>query len=466
MQTAPHNGSITQVLRIAFPLIMASSGHALRLFADRVMLAHYSQTAIAAAMPAGLASFCLMCFFIGTAGYAGTFVSQYEGAGRTDRTGPAVWQGLYIALVGGIAVGLTAPVARWIFTWMAHGPEVIEAQIIYFQVLVRLSFAGIMLAAVNGFWSGRGKTGVVMGIELLCAAANVGLNRILIFGLWGLPELGILGAGLATGLSNLLGLAVALSLFLAPAARRRFGTFPRRTLDVPLMLRLLRYGSPAGVQFALELIAFNLFVVLLGRMGTLELEAANIAFSVNALVFLPLVGLGMTVSILVGQGIGSARIDAARRAVRSALVLAFLYNTVLGVLFVTAPGVILSIFTRSGDAGQIEVLRLAALYMRFITLYLVFDGLYIIFSHAIRGAGDTRFAMTAGLALAWGTLVLPAFIAHHAGASATVLWLILVGHVMLAGLLFLWRYRSGRWMQMRVIEEVPVFEVEIQTDRI
>jgi len=465
MQTTRRDGDLRQVLRVAFPLIMASSGHALRLFADRVMLAQYSQTAIAAAMPAGLASFCLMCFFIGTAGYAGTFVAQYDGAGRPERTGPAVWQGLYVALAGGVLVGLTAPAARWLFTWMAHGPAVIEAQIVYFQVLVRFSVTGIMLAAINGFWSGRGKTAVVMGIEVFCAIANVILNRALIFGLWGFPELGILGAGLATGLSNLMGLLVALALFLSPGARARFGTYPRRTLDLPLMRRLLRFGSPAGVQFALELIAFNLFIVLLGRFGSMELEAANIAFSINALAFLPLIGLGMTVSILVGQGVGAGRIEAARRAVRSALILAFGYNAVLGLLFSAAPGWILSIFTRAGDAGQIETLRLAAIYMRFITAYLVFDGLYIIFSHAIRGAGDTRFAMQAGLVLAWGTLVSPAFIAYYAGASATILWIILVAHVMLAGLLFLWRYRTGRWVHMRVIEEDPVFEIEIQAER-
>lgn len=458
-------GGITQVLRLAFPLIMASSGHAFRLFADRVMLAHYSQPAIAAAMPAGLTCFCLMCFFIGTAGYSGTFVAQYAGAGRPERTGLAVWQGIYIALAGSIFVGLCAPAARFIFTWMGHGPEVIEQQIIYFQVLARLSFSSILLAALNGFWSGRGKTYIVMLIELLSAGANVVLNYMLIFGHWGCPELGIEGAGLATGLSSMLGLAVGFSIFFSPGARARFGTWPRKTFDLQLFRRVMRFGSPSGIQFALDLIAFNLFVILLGRLGMVELEAANMAFAVNAMVFLPLIGLGMTVAILVGQAVGGGKPEEARRSVNSALILAFIYNAILGFSMLVFPEWILSIFSRAGDPGQCETMALATIYMRFITLYLFFDGLYIIYSHAVRGAGDTRFAMRAGLALSWGALVVPALIAQRLGAPGVVLWSILVSQVMLAGTVFFLRYRGGKWMRMRVIEENPVFEVEIQADR-
>jgi MATE family multidrug resistance protein len=263
----------------------------------------------------------------------------------------------------------------------------------------------------------------------------------------------------------MLGLAVALALFFAPGARAAFGTLPRRTFDPALFRRLLRYGSPNGIQFALDLIAFNLFVVFLGRIGAVELEAANLAFAVNALAFLPLIGLGMTVSILVGQGIGGQQVDLARRAVRSAIFLSFAYNAAIGIGMLAIPDLILSIFVRAGDPSQIPAFTAAIVYMRYITIYLVFDGIYIIFSHAIRGAGDTRFAMLAGLALSWGTLVLPTYIAHRMNASAATLWWLLVGQVMLTGLVFFLRYRTGKWTRMRVIEAGPVFEVDIQADR-
>ena len=462
--TTSNHGGMRRVLRISIPLILATSGHALRLFADRVMLSQYAPEALAAAMPAGLTAFCLMAFFIGTAGYAGTFVSQYTGAGQPHKTGSAIWQAIWISLVGGICVGITAQYAEQITSWMQHGDAVQAYQIPYYDVLVRLSFSAILLAALNAFWSGRGHTSVVMGIELFTAVLNILLNHVLIFGRYGFPELGITGAGLATGVSSMGGCLIAFILFLSPENRKLFGTWPCRLVQPNLLTRFLRYGIPNGTQFSLELIAFNLFVIFLGRFGTAELEAANIAFGLNALAFLPLVGLGMAVSILVGQCIGAGQIALAKRYVTLSIRLSLGYNAVIGTLMLTAPNMLIAWFVREGDAAQAEALQLSIVYMRFIAAYLLFDGIFIIYSHAIRGAGDTRFAMIAGLLLSWITLSTPAWLLQRYSPSAIPLWYILVGHVMLAGLIFGWRYKQGAWIHMRVVETPPAFEIDTHAE--
>lgn len=444
-------GGMRHVLRVAFPLVMATSGHALRLFADRVMLSHYGPDTIAASMPAGLTCFTFMSLFIGTAGYTNTFVAQYTGAGERKRVGLAVWQGLWVALFGGVVVALTGCLARPIFSWMGHAPIVQAEQVRYFQILTKLSWAGIALGTLNSFWSGRGKTRVVMVIELSCALLNVVLNYIMIFGKCGCPRLGIVGAGLATGLSTVVGLVVALVLFLRPENRREFGTLPHCLIDFALLRRLLRFGFPNGFQFILDLVAFNLFIVFIGRIGQQVLEAANIAFALNALAFLPIIGVGMTASILVGQGIGARDIGFARRSVKSALIVALAYSVGVGLFFVFSPHTILSLFARSGDAGQAETLRLAAVSLRFIMAYLLFDTLYIIYSHAVKGAGDTRFAMIAGITLSWTTLVLPCFLIMRYRPDVWAMWSVLVLHVVIAGVVFAARYRAGKWQSMRVI---------------
>jgi multidrug resistance protein, MATE family len=452
------------ILRLAIPLMLASSGHAIRLLGDRIMLARYSREAIAASMPAGLASFVLMSLFIGIAGYVNTFIAQYTGAGRRERVGSAVWQGLYVALAGGAVVALLAGFAPAIFGWMGHAPGVQARQVEYFTILCRLSAPpGILLAAVLGFWSGRGLTYMVMAVELGCAALNIVLNTLLIFGRAGCPELGIEGAAFATGISSLCGLAVALALFWSRGNRKEFGTWPRRTFDFDLFKRLVRFGLPNGVQFALDLAAFNLFVALLGRYGTAELEATNMAFALNACVFIPLVGLGYSASILVGQCVGAERPDLARRAVRLALGTALLYSGSVAVLFVGAPHVVLAPFSRPGDPAQAAVLRMAARFLRYMAAYFLFDALFVIHHSAIKGAGDTRFAMVLGLGLSWGALVLPCTLAVKAGAPVDVMWGIFIGYVMAAGIAFYLRYRTGTWMGMRVIEAPPppVVEPEI-----
>jgi multidrug resistance protein, MATE family len=456
--------AFARVLKISIPLMLATSGHALRLFADRAMLSQYAPEALAAAMPAGLTAFCLMAFFIGTAGYAGTFVAQYSGADQPHKTGAAIWQAIWIALVGGIAVGSTSWFAEQITGLMQHGAAVQAHQIPYYATLARWSFSAILLAALNAFWSGRGQTKVVMGIELFTAVLNIALNDALIFGKYGFPSLGITGAGLATGISSLGGCMIALTIFLRPQNRKKFGTWPEHLVDLPMLTRILRFGIPNGIQFSLELVAFNLFVIFLGRFGTAELEAANIAFGLNALAFLPLVGLGMAVSILVGQCIGARQTHLAKRYVSIAVKLSLGYNALIGVLMLAAPRLAIALFIREGDTEQAEALRLSILYMRFIVAYLVFDGIYIIYSHAIRGAGDTRFAMTAGLVLSWGTLAIPAWLLQRYSPTERPLWYLLVLHVVLAGLLFGWRYHQNKWTKMRVTEDLPVYEVDTHAE--
>lgn len=443
---------IADVLRVAFPLVIASSGHAIRIFADRMMLAWYSQVTIAAAMPAGLLGFTLMAFFIGTASYVNAFVAQYTGANRPREVGMVIWQGLALALIGGILVAAVSFQAERIFAWIGHAPEVQVQEARYFRILTLFSFPGIALPAVNGFWSGRGRTRVVMAIELSCAALNILLNSLLIFGRAGMPELGIVGAGIGTVVSNLVGLVAALALFLSPANHAAFHTRPRRLLNVGLLSRLVRFGLPNGLQFGLDLLAFYVFVALIGTYGMVELEAANIAFGLNAMAFIPIVGMGVATSILVGQGIGAGDIDYAKRAVRSALAIAFLYNGVVLSIFLLFPELATGLFARAGDPDQAEVLRMAQRCLRFISAFLLLDALYIVFGHAIRGAGDTRFSLGASILVAWGSLAIPAWIAIRLDASVWTLWTILVVHVGVAGVVFGARYAQGRWQSMRVID--------------
>ncbi|MBN2301465.1 MAG: MATE family efflux transporter [Lentisphaerae bacterium] len=444
-----------ELLRVALPLIMAASGHALRLFSDRIMLSHYSPEALAASMPAGLFCFTFMSIFIGTAGYANTFVSQYTGAGQHKKTGALIWQALHISLLGGAIVALFSLVSVPIFRWVGHASAVQEQQVEYFNVLAWFSFSGIALAAVNSFWSGRGETKVVMMIELMCAAVNVILNTLLIFGKFGLPRLGIFGAGLATGLSNTLGLALALVLFLSKANREKYETLPRRILNSRLMWRLLKYGFPNGLQFALDLMAFNFFVVLIGRQGQVQLEASNIAFAINALVYLPILGLGMTASIFVGQWLGADNVPMARASVRRVMILSLFYNVSLGSVLLWFPEQIVGMFLPSHNPARGLVLVSAVRCLRYVVAYLVFDSFYMVQSQAIKGAGDTRFAMCAGISLSWATLAIPCYYAIKYGGSIWTLWTILVVHVMIVSVVFSLRYLMGPWTTMRVIDHAP-----------
>ncbi len=454
-QTAPRrpSGGVREVLRVALPLILAASSHALRLFTDRVMLSRVSPDDLSASLSAGIMWFTLACFFIGLGHYAGTFVAQYIGAKRPERVGVSVWQGVWLALIGWVLMATGILWAPWLFDRVGHDISVRDEQVGYFRILCGGAFAPLMMAALCSFWSGRGKTWTVAGLEGFGVLINIVANLALIYGWWGFPRLGIVGAGIGTIFGSVCALVVAVVLFLHRSNRERFRTWPQRKFDGELLRRLVWYGLPSGLSFFLDIASVNLFVILVGQTSAMARVASTVAFSMNAIAFIPMVGIGMTATILVGQAIGAGEIPHAKRAVRSARVLILAYMAVMSVLFLGFPQHLELLFPLTNAENPEATLQMAAYFLRYIAAYLLFDGIFILYNGALKGAGDTHFAMWVGVAISWFCFALPCLIAQQwLGASVWTLWGMFVAYVVINAGVFYWRYRCGWWKSMRVIE--------------
>ena len=166
----------------------------------------------------------------------------------------------------------------------------------------------LVMAAVNGFFSGRGQTWTVLGIEAFGTAVNVVLALVLIFGRLGFPEMGIDGAGWATVAGSWA--SRRWSPRAVPAAQVPRRSSPRCAGWRPereLFGRLMKYGGPAGMQVFLDVLVFNVFVQLVGRLGEAATGATTLTVRLNMIAFLPMMGLGQAVCILVGQRLGADR---------------------------------------------------------------------------------------------------------------------------------------------------------------
>jgi MATE family multidrug resistance protein len=420
-----------------------------------MFLTWYSPEAIAAAMPAGMLNFTIMSLFLGTAGYATTFVAQYHGSGQHQRIGPVLWQGIYIAVAGGILHLLLIPLAGPIFRFVGHEPLVQEYEIVYFQVLCLGATPAIASSAIAGFFSGRGKAWPVMWVNVLATALNIILDYALIFGKWGLPELGMKGAAIATVLSACFSFAIYLILFSRSGYESRYYTLRGWMFERPLFLRLMYFGFPSGVQFFLGMAGFTAFILLVGRLGTMELAATNIAFNINNLAFMPMIGFGMAVSVLVGQYLGKGKPDLAQRSVYSSFHLTFLYMASVAAAYLFVPNIFINPFASQADPASFAAIRKTTLILlRFVAIYSLFDALNIVFASAIKGAGDTRFVMFMIAIVSSLALVVPSYIALVLlQAGIYTAWTIASVYVSILGLVFLFRFLGGKWKSMRVIEQ-------------
>ena len=456
-------GGYREVLVVAIPLILSTATWSVQHFVDRMFLTWYSPEAIAAAMPAGMLNFSMVSIFMGTAGYVTTFVAQYYGARQFHRIGPALWQGVYVSLLGGLAIVCAIPFAEPVFRLVGHSPLVQQNEVAYFKILCLGGGAYSASYALSGFFSGRGKTWPVLWVNVATTVVNLVLDYALIFGHWGFPELGIRGAGIATVAAGVFSLLMFLVLLGSRSNNDTFHTIKGWRLEKDLFVRLLRYGFPSGVQFFLEMAGFTAFVLLVGRLGIASLAATNIAFNINTLAFMPMIGCGIAVSVLVGQYLGGDKPDRAQSVVYSGFHLTLVYMISIAAAYVLVPDVFVAPFAlRADPEGFSEIYGYSIILLRFVAVYSVFDTMNIIFCSAIKGAGDTRYVMLVTVILSVFVFVLPVYLAVDVfELGLMVAWVFATAYITILGFIFYFRFLGGKWKTMRVIErreEVPMLK--------
>ncbi len=442
------------VLRLALPLVLSSLSWTFLTFVDRMFLMWWSQDSLAASYPAGLLWWATVCCPLGICLYTGTFVSQYFGNGQLQRIGAIVWQGVWIGLLASPLAMLPMLFADGIFTLAGHAESVRVQEVTYFRIVSLSTPFMLVSQALSCFYSGQGKTRIVMLVDMESVLVNVVLDYLWIFGHAGFPAAGIAGGAWATFFAVLTKVVIYLALLARAENRRLYGALDwafRR----PLCRRLLTFGGPAGLQMLLEVAGFTVFVFLVGSLGVQELAATNLAFNISSLAFMPVWGLATAVSILVGQQLGRDDPDLAARATWTSLRLAIVYMAAVSALYVLLPDLFLfGFFARDTTTGHDTVRAIAVVLLRYVAAYNLFDALNMVFVSAIKGAGDTRFVFVTSLVMAV-ILALGTWMAiTRFDAGLHTCWVLITVWIWLLGVVYLLRFMQGRWRSMRVIDTV------------
>ena len=265
--------------------------------------------------------------------------------------------------------------------------------------------------------------------------------------------MGIEGAAWATVVAQWVKVIVYWRLMMRPVHRRKYELVAGRRFDPALMRRILYYGGPNGLQLLVEVAAFSFFILLVGRLGADAMAATTLAFNVNSVAFIPMLGLGIAVTTMVGQQLGRNRSDMAARATWTAFRMALVYMGTLGALYVLVPDVFMMGHAAGVSPEQFTRLRdVTVVLLRFVAAYCLFDACLIIFTGAIKGAGDTRFILLTELAMAPLPVVASWLGVTFFGGGLLWCWTAITAWICSLGLVFLARFLQGRWRRMRVIE--------------
>ncbi len=348
---------------------------------------------------------------------------------------------------------LDPPISR-IFKLIGHSPALQPLEVEYFDSICYSTLPTAIVAATSAFFTGLGRTQTVIGINAVGLVANVILDYLLIFGNLGFPAWGVAGAGYATVLANVASALYGLYLVFQKQNETQFQLRTGWRLDVDLMKRYLKFGIPSGLQWALEGLAFTVFLIFIGRMdqGDAGLASSSIAITVMMLTVLPTLGMAQAVSVLVGQHLGEKKPELAEQVSWIGLQIAIVYIACVASTFFLIPHFYLSWFKNEGNLQLWEqVTVMVPDLLMFVGVFTCFDSMNLIFSFALKGAGDTRFVTIIALLIPWPVMVLPTWWMKHWSGAVYWAWGAASVFIILQALIFWRRFVGGKWKSMSVI---------------
>ena len=445
--------SLSELWHLSYPLVVTMAAQVVMQFADRMFLSWYSPEALGACLPAGVLAVTLASVFMGLAGYTGVFVSQYYAKNKKAAVTISLWQGIFLAAVSAVLLACLTPLGTGLINLFNHEQTVRELELRYFSLLNVFGGFAVVNNALASFFSGRGETKIPMYAALAGNLINIGLDYVMIFGHLGFSPMGITGAAWATILSNGLMTTIFCVLIFSKHTRKTFKISRLAGFYKPVFMRLVRFGLPNGFGFLMDILSFTLFTFMVGNIDVISLQASNIVLSMQPVVFMVVLGMGMGIQILVSKYQGLHRPDLSVLVVKNACKLGYAYAGVISaILFFGAP-LLAALFTPAHtEQAQAIALKTYPL-MKLMSLFMWCDATYLIFGEALRGAGDTKFYMYVMIFCAWGLLIPGTWLLvykWHSSLLAVWWWITFYGALTAA--LMVWRFWRGKWKTLVVTE--------------
>jgi len=449
-----YSGSVSEMILVAFPMVVSYACDMAMVFVDRIFLSKLGSLQMNAALGGGMASFLLGTFFLGLVGYSTALVAQYFGSKQKSKCAIVTAQGLLIVLAAYPLILCCKPLVIMLFRNSGIDSRQLEYQCVYFNFIIFSVIFMLLRSCLSGFFCGIGKTKVVMFSAGIAMITNIILNYVLIFGKFKFPALGIKGAAIGTIVGSFVGALCLLISYFSKKYVHEFSLFRSFIFDKQIMGKLLRFGYPSGVELFMNFSAFTVMMFLFHTQSAVAATASTIMINWDMVSFVPLLGVEIGVMSLVGRYMGAGKSNIAHRSTLSGLKIGSVYSVFVFILFMFFPEQLANLFRPdvTSDIYQ-TAFPVAVSMLRIACLYVLLEAVIVSFIGALRGAGDTIWAMclTVGLHL---LVVLIEFICLKIfNFSIEKTWFIMIISFFLGALLIFLRYISGRWKSIQVVSE-------------
>jgi len=446
---------LRELFSLAWPTVLTMTSYTAMQFVDALMVSRVGSLELAAQGNGGLATFTPLSFLMGVLTMVNTYVSQNLGAGRPRQAPRFAWAALWMSAFGWALLLPYAFSMRLIFSRLGHSAELVELETQYGQILMFGCFLILMSRGLNHFFYGLHRPKVVFVATITGNVINVFGNWVLIFGHLGAPKLGIEGAAIATVIGTAVELLIPLAMFLGSKMHAELGTRDAWRPDWRAMRQLWSVGWPRGLTFGNEMVCWSVFMIyLIGTFGEAHNAAGWIALRYMHLSFMPAVGISVAVTALVGRYIGAGQPDIANQRAWLGVRCAMLYMGTCALIFVLFRGPLAGVLIKDTDPNAEQILSIATKLLICAAVFQLFDALAITLSGALSGAGDTVWPGMATMITSWTFIVGGgfAFVTWWRELESLGPWIGAAAFIIALGVAFLWRWTSGRWRSIRLLD--------------
>ncbi|WP_424289768.1 MATE family efflux transporter [Eudoraea sp.] len=442
-------------IKLAVPVIMGMLGHTFVAFADNIMVGQLGTAELAAVSLGNSFVFVAMSLGIGFSTAITPLVAEADGAGNKAAGKSSLKHGIVLCTLIGLALFGLIQLSKPILQYMQQPPEVVELSLPYLDLVAFSLVPLIMFQAFKQFSEGLSQTKYPMYATIVANVVNIILNYLLIFGSFGFPKLGIVGAALGTLISRVIMLIMLWYLLKKKKKFHDYVTgFNFKEIEKRVMRKIINLGFPSALQMFFEVAIFTAAIWLSGVLGKNPQAANQIALNLSSMTFMFGMGLGVAAMIRVGNQKGLHNYTELKRIAESIFLLTLIIEIVFAVLFLVGRHWFPTIYLDMGDLANqmdnMEVIGLAAQLLLVAAFFQISDGLQVVILGALRGLQDVKIP-TFITFIAYWIIGFPIsyYLGLHTSLKSTGIWIgLLSGLTASAIMLYLrFNYLTKRYIQ-------------------
>lgn len=443
---APRRTVRKEILKLAWPVVAEQLLSTMANMVDAVLVGRLGAVATAAVGLTQMPHWFLVGLFTGLGIGVNALAARFHGAGEEDRLEATTRAGFWLAVVTSLIAGsLVYIFSPQIFRMVGAEAEVLPVGVPFLRMMVPGMMAVFWSLVLSASLRATGDTRTPMLVNLGANLLNALMAYAFIYGHFGAPALGVLGAGIATSTTRTLAAVTLFLVLLRRDSGARLAWRQMLSVDRTLLWRILKVGVVASTERMFSVVVYIGYARIVNTLGTVAVAAQYIAVQAENVSWMLASGFSMATAAMVGQRLGAGKADEAEGVIKEATYMAMVALGVLAVIFIAVPRPYIALFT--ADAA---VLTMAAAALRIGGLAEVPTALVLVMNGALSGAGDTKPLFLVTLAGGIVRLAMTAVLILGMGLGLEAAWFGAFGDwVVRAGVIW-WRFRSGAWKTIKV----------------